>query len=98
MPVSSSTEGAPSTVLEGPRLLLVTHTRSQAKGNAAFSAGNFEEAAKFFTEAIGVDPGNHVLYSNRSASYVSKGWAVAAAGQYQGVSGRRERLCSHGEI
>lgn len=44
---------------------------TQAKGNAAFSAGNFEEAITYFTEAIDVDPSNHVLYSNRSASYVS---------------------------
>lgn len=44
---------------------------SQAKGNAAFAAGNHEEAIKHFTEGIAVDPSNHVLYSNRSASYVS---------------------------
>jgi len=43
----------------------------QAKGNAAFAAGNHEEAIKHFTEGIAVDPSNHVLYSNRSASYVS---------------------------
>lgn len=42
----------------------------QAKGNAAFSAGQYDEAIKYFTEAIGVDPSNHVLFSNRSASYV----------------------------
>lgn len=43
----------------------------KAKGNAAFSAGNFEEAIQFFTQAIDVDPKNHVLYSNRSASHAS---------------------------
>lgn len=43
----------------------------KAKGNAAFSAGNYEEAVKFFTQAIEVDPTNHVLYSNRSAAEVS---------------------------
>lgn len=42
----------------------------QAKGNAAFSAGNFEEAIKHFTDAIELDPTNHVLYSNRSAAEV----------------------------
>eukprot|EP00002_Diphylleia_rotans_P014396 TRINITY_DN2805_c0_g1_i1.p1 TRINITY_DN2805_c0_g1~~TRINITY_DN2805_c0_g1_i1.p1 ORF type:complete len:569 (+),score=168.32 TRINITY_DN2805_c0_g1_i1:83-1789(+) len=43
----------------------------KAQGNAAFSAGKFQEAIDFFTQAIAVDPKNHVLYSNRSASYAS---------------------------
>lgn len=42
----------------------------QAKGNAAFSAGQYDEAVKFFTSAIEVQPENHVLYSNRSAAQV----------------------------
>ncbi|KAF9617177.1 hypothetical protein IFM89_034328 [Coptis chinensis] len=44
---------------------------AKAKGNAAFSSGNFTEAIKYFTEAINLAPTNHVLYSNRSASYAS---------------------------
>ncbi|KXZ56970.1 hypothetical protein GPECTOR_1g876 [Gonium pectorale] len=50
----------------------------KAKGNAEFSAGNFEEAIKYFTQAIELDPSNHVLYSNRSASQASlKNYAAA---------------------
>jgi stress-induced-phosphoprotein 1 len=45
--------------------------RPQAKGNAAFSAGRFEEAVGHFSDAIKVDEGNHVLYSNRSAAHAS---------------------------
>ncbi|XVF10782.1 hypothetical protein REPUB_Repub07fG0212800 [Reevesia pubescens] len=44
---------------------------AKAKGNAAFSAGDFNTAIKHFTEAINLYPTNHVLYSNRSASYAS---------------------------
>lgn len=45
--------------------------QAKNKGNEAFSKGNFQEAIKHFTEAIKLDPTNHVLYSNRSASFAS---------------------------
>ncbi|XVF51672.1 hypothetical protein PTKIN_Ptkin04bG0203300 [Pterospermum kingtungense] len=44
---------------------------AKAKGNAAFSSGDFNSAIKHFTEAINLAPTNHVLYSNRSAAYAS---------------------------
>uniref|UniRef100_A0A8R7TKV3 STI1 domain-containing protein n=1 Tax=Triticum urartu TaxID=4572 RepID=A0A8R7TKV3_TRIUA len=44
---------------------------AKAKGNAAFSAGRFEEAAGHFGDAIALAPDNHVLFSNRSAAYAS---------------------------
>ena len=40
---------------------------AKAKGNAAFSAKNYDEAIVHFTDAITLAPTNHVLYSNRSA-------------------------------
>ncbi|TKY55413.1 Hsp70-Hsp90 organizing protein 1 [Spatholobus suberectus] len=44
---------------------------AKAKGNAAFSAGDFAAAVRHFSDAIAVAPSNHVLYSNRSAAHAS---------------------------
>ncbi|TYI53671.1 hypothetical protein E1A91_D11G020700v1 [Gossypium mustelinum] len=44
---------------------------AKAKGNAAFSSGDFNAAIKHFIDAINLSPTNHVLYSNRSAAYAS---------------------------
>ncbi|KAJ2782428.1 Hsp90 cochaperone [Coemansia interrupta] len=50
---------------------MATANDLKTQGNAAFAAGNHDEAIKLFTQAIELDPTNHVLYSNRSASLAS---------------------------
>jgi L1 cell adhesion molecule like protein len=42
-------------------------------GNAAFSKGEFVAATEAYTAALGADGTNHVLWSNRSASYLGAG-------------------------
>ncbi|KAL0693849.1 hypothetical protein Bca4012_061029 [Brassica carinata] len=44
---------------------------AKAKGNAAFSSGDFASAVNHFTDAINLAPTNHVLFSNRSAAHAS---------------------------
>ncbi|XP_064613222.1 uncharacterized protein LOC135477004 [Liolophura sinensis] len=38
--------------------------------NEAIQSGDFQTAVKLYTEAIQLDPTNHILYSNRSAAYI----------------------------
>nr|XP_045617483.1 tetratricopeptide repeat protein 28-like [Procambarus clarkii] len=38
--------------------------------NAACQSGDFETAVALYTEAIALDPHNHILYSNRSAAHI----------------------------
>lgn len=48
------------------------------QGNGFLTAGKFEEAIEAYTNAIELDPTDHVFYSNRSAAYLSKGDADLA--------------------
>lgn len=48
------------------------------QGNQFLQAKQFDEAIKAYTEAINLDPKDHVFFSNRSAAYLSKGDASNA--------------------
>ena len=41
------------------------------KGNVFLQAKQFDEAIKAYTEAINIEPTDHVFFSNRSAAYLS---------------------------
>ncbi|CAI5729530.1 unnamed protein product [Peronospora destructor] len=52
---------------------VMTETAAEwkAKGNAALSSGNAQEAVDCYTKAIALVPNDHVFYSNRSAAFLS---------------------------
>jgi len=51
---------------------------AKARGNAAFSKGEFDKAVEEFTAAIALDPTDHIFFSNRSGAYASlKNWEKA---------------------
>ncbi|CAH1801730.1 unnamed protein product [Owenia fusiformis] len=43
------------------------------QSNQAIQNGDFKHAITLYTEAINLDPINHILYSNRSAAHVKVG-------------------------
>lgn len=52
-------------------MTMATSEELKAQGNKAFSSGDYSAAVDLFSQAIQMDPSNHVLYSNRSAAYCS---------------------------
>jgi tetratricopeptide (TPR) repeat protein len=42
------------------------------QGNKAFAAKDYDKAIELFTQAIALDPKNHVLFSNRSAAHAGR--------------------------
>ena len=50
--------------------IIMSADELKQKGNEAFKQNDFKLACELFTEAIGLDSTNHVLYSNRSAARV----------------------------
>ena len=68
-------ESIPMAYSERPEVLeLLVSTAQCAKelGNAYLKEGITDEAIRMYTVAIGCDPNNHLLYSNRSAAYQKK--------------------------
>lgn len=55
------------------------------QGNKAFAAKEYDKAIALFSEAIELDPSNHVLYSNRSAANAGKRLWDAALGDAESV-------------
>ncbi|XP_016978880.2 tetratricopeptide repeat protein 28 [Drosophila rhopaloa] len=48
------------------------------QSNAACQSGDFGTAVLLYTDALQLDPGNHILYSNRSAALLKQGQFAAA--------------------
>ncbi|EDW00196.1 GH12733 [Drosophila grimshawi] len=48
------------------------------QSNAACQSGDFATAVLLYTDALQLDPGNHILYSNRSAARLKQGQFSAA--------------------
>ena len=55
----------------------------KTRGNIHFKAKEYTLAIEAFTEGLGHDPSNHVLYSNRSAAKASCGDYVGACADAQ---------------
>lgn len=62
-------EGTPELPVANRALFLEKVRQS----NAACQNGDFNTAVALYTDALSLDPGNHIIYSNRSAARLKQG-------------------------
>ena len=65
------------------------------QGNKAFAAKDYDAAIDLFTQAISIDPNNHVLYSNRSAAKAGKKQWGPALEDAEQVSDKQQNPRAH---
>ena len=71
---SSNTNAAANTEISANAAAnKATFLEKVRQSNAACQTGDFALAISLYTEAIRLDPANHILYSNRSAAHVKLG-------------------------
>ena len=71
---SSNTNAAANTEISANAAAnKATFLEKVRQSNAACQTGDFPLAISLYTEAIRLDPANHILYSNRSAAHVKLG-------------------------
>lgn len=71
--------------------MAISHVESlKLKGNKAFQERSYETAIILYTQAIGLDPTNETLYSNRSAAYNAMGKYHEALSDAQVVINMKE--------
>lgn len=52
---------------------MATAKELKDEGNEFFKQKNYDKAIELYTQAISLEPNDHVLYSNRSACYINQG-------------------------
>ena len=73
VPGAISTNANMITNAENAAANKATFLEKVRQSNAACQTGDFALAISLYTEAIRLDPANHILYSNRSAAHVKLG-------------------------
>ncbi len=54
----------------GTDALQAAYFQKIQESGEAIKNGDFQKAVNLYTEALAVDPENHILYSNRAAAYI----------------------------
>lgn len=67
--MESMDPGSESSVASNKALFLEKVRQS----NVACQNGDYERAVQLYSDAIALDPANHILYSNRSAAFIKLG-------------------------